>query len=486
MTNRCHDIGRNDPCPCGSGKKYKKCCLPRDEQIAREILSADLLETGTLLDDYALLFRTIVVYGQGQMNYGPYAEVLQSEYERFEKHFQPGLYSDISDGLFLTWFYLDYRHGKDQKTLGERFIEEGFPRKLVDPGPRLVRDVVESYCTFYEILEVREEDLVLLEISTGRRWRAWRNGEALEQNPQVGELWYTRLVGTPEEAWFFMAPYVYPQEAGPWISRTLEDHKRNFSRYCGVPPENFTQKEFRDMAKASVQFWAGVFSNNPLPPRQAEIAAQLPELVNTDNEPLLFSKIFFTILNREALEKKLGSLSGIEFLPENRMWMWSRKEKRRGKILSATVLGTLRIENDRLVAETNSLERALKLKSKLIKSCKQWLAYEKIESRDFLSLLPLTKAEQEKFDREQEARKKDPVIRKFMKQQAEDYYYREWVHTKIPALGNKTPLQAAKSDRGRAQLEALLAKFEENQKRQDPDDPFRFDIGELRRILGLA
>jgi hypothetical protein len=23
-------LGRNDPCPCGSGKKYKKCCLPRD------------------------------------------------------------------------------------------------------------------------------------------------------------------------------------------------------------------------------------------------------------------------------------------------------------------------------------------------------------------------------------------------------------------------------------------------------------------------
>jgi tetratricopeptide (TPR) repeat protein len=24
-------IGRNDPCSCGSGKKYKKCCLARDE-----------------------------------------------------------------------------------------------------------------------------------------------------------------------------------------------------------------------------------------------------------------------------------------------------------------------------------------------------------------------------------------------------------------------------------------------------------------------
>ena len=20
-------IGRNEPCPCGSGKKYKKCCM---------------------------------------------------------------------------------------------------------------------------------------------------------------------------------------------------------------------------------------------------------------------------------------------------------------------------------------------------------------------------------------------------------------------------------------------------------------------------
>ena len=27
--------GRNDPCPCGSGKKYKQCCLDKDEAGAR-------------------------------------------------------------------------------------------------------------------------------------------------------------------------------------------------------------------------------------------------------------------------------------------------------------------------------------------------------------------------------------------------------------------------------------------------------------------
>ena len=31
--------GRNDPCPCGSGDKYKKCCLPKEEGVEREQLA---------------------------------------------------------------------------------------------------------------------------------------------------------------------------------------------------------------------------------------------------------------------------------------------------------------------------------------------------------------------------------------------------------------------------------------------------------------
>ena len=28
-------LGRNEPCHCGSGKKYKKCCLSKDDGEAR-------------------------------------------------------------------------------------------------------------------------------------------------------------------------------------------------------------------------------------------------------------------------------------------------------------------------------------------------------------------------------------------------------------------------------------------------------------------
>ncbi|MBI2970412.1 MAG: SEC-C domain-containing protein [Gammaproteobacteria bacterium] len=27
-------VGRNDPCPCGSGLKYKHCCLGKDEKLS--------------------------------------------------------------------------------------------------------------------------------------------------------------------------------------------------------------------------------------------------------------------------------------------------------------------------------------------------------------------------------------------------------------------------------------------------------------------
>lgn len=33
-------VGRNDPCPCGSGKKYKKCC---EEKTKHKRFSAQVL-----------------------------------------------------------------------------------------------------------------------------------------------------------------------------------------------------------------------------------------------------------------------------------------------------------------------------------------------------------------------------------------------------------------------------------------------------------
>jgi tetratricopeptide (TPR) repeat protein len=58
--------GRNDPCPCGSGKKYKRCCLAKDEEAERTLAPtptprhkspthAEIAASLTAADDYVEL-----------------------------------------------------------------------------------------------------------------------------------------------------------------------------------------------------------------------------------------------------------------------------------------------------------------------------------------------------------------------------------------------------------------------------------------------
>ena len=50
--------GRNDPCPCGSGKKFKHCCL-KEEKMAEDTWEIDPLAMS--LDDYIVLDRGLGV-----------------------------------------------------------------------------------------------------------------------------------------------------------------------------------------------------------------------------------------------------------------------------------------------------------------------------------------------------------------------------------------------------------------------------------------
>jgi tetratricopeptide (TPR) repeat protein len=48
-------IGRNDPCPCGSGQKYKRCCLARDEAAAAERAAARAREVESAAAPFEIL-----------------------------------------------------------------------------------------------------------------------------------------------------------------------------------------------------------------------------------------------------------------------------------------------------------------------------------------------------------------------------------------------------------------------------------------------
>ena len=37
-------VSRNEPCPCGSGKKYKKCCGSKDTVLITDVIDHEVLE----------------------------------------------------------------------------------------------------------------------------------------------------------------------------------------------------------------------------------------------------------------------------------------------------------------------------------------------------------------------------------------------------------------------------------------------------------
>ena len=45
-------IGRNDPCPCGSGQKYKNCCI--EKECSTETISSDILKNIKLIKEITI------------------------------------------------------------------------------------------------------------------------------------------------------------------------------------------------------------------------------------------------------------------------------------------------------------------------------------------------------------------------------------------------------------------------------------------------
>ena len=69
-------IGRNDPCPCGSGKKYKKCCLEKD-QAAERAQPALPIQLSSALD----LLPARPVDPRANAIYARWEEFQQQDYE---------------------------------------------------------------------------------------------------------------------------------------------------------------------------------------------------------------------------------------------------------------------------------------------------------------------------------------------------------------------------------------------------------------------
>lgn len=107
--------GRNDPCPCGSGRKYKSCCLQQDR-------ISEARDLGMTHGEQALVYA-LYQYAQSPRFGGDLIEA----YNLFfgGRHDPEGITEVHGDDmrLMFEWFAYDYHTSTDRRYVIDLFIE---------------------------------------------------------------------------------------------------------------------------------------------------------------------------------------------------------------------------------------------------------------------------------------------------------------------------------------------------------------------------
>ncbi len=482
--------GRNDPCPCGSGKKYKKCCGREEGRSIESLRIPDDERTGTPMDDYFDLLPLLGFHKEKIVRFEPDGPELKKIVTRYEKHFRPGKEGGLLDSHVTGWELFDLRFGQSRLTIAERVLADRLiASRLSEEALSRIREMAESYATFYEVLDDGPEVLVLDELGTGRRWSVYYYRELFDTPPGKGEIWYTRLIGPPERALSYTTPYVYEPETRAQFRRGVDGQVKDFlkdPRSIGMPPERL----FAESQKQSALFWTEYihFSNNATDEMLSSVPSEwpappLPHMVNTDKHDILFTEMHFRVKDEQAVRRRLAKLKTFDYDEKDDFWTWLKPPSRQFPDEPRTSRGHFRFKDGKLIAETNSRERAAHLEYKLTYHLPGLLVLEQTLYRQLEDLPRMSPEELEKSRREDAEFNARPEVREALRREKERHYFEKWPRMKVPALGNITPLQAAKTEKGRRKLVDLLDYFDRRQD-AEPDQP-KVDFDKLRHMLGL-
>jgi hypothetical protein len=253
--------GRNDPCPCGSGKKYKKCCGLSQTQgefiQTPESWFPPSERTGTLWDDYMEVMPVVAMYGKKIMDFEEDGPEFKRTVADFKKRYRPGKKDGITDSFFMSWMHFDLRFGKSLQTVAERLLSNPMISGLMEPGPTYIHQLNESYLTFFEIISStsRPDTVTVKELGTGNRFTVLHVQELFEIDPKPGEIWFTRRVGPSDRSIFYTTPYIYEPETCAQFKRAVLAQEQDFKK----SPRGLlfpTERHFAESQKGTALFWA--------------------------------------------------------------------------------------------------------------------------------------------------------------------------------------------------------------------------------------
>ena len=471
--------GRNAPCPCGSGKKYKKCCLPKEEAQGSGKTSATPMELD--LRDQLLSFSANAKYKKDferaySLYWGkPFREPLALN-EKEEANFS----------FFLDWFIHDFKLGSGL-TLVEEFYR-GKKEKLSPEEHSLLQSEMASHFSVYEVCEVNPE--------VGLKLKDLFMGESLD----IVEVSGTRTLAK----WDIIFGRV--NKMGPinkfsgvitFIPRRGKDGILSNVRQAWDKFKEETGKTaWSDFAKSNGRQIHQIIMDQP----RIE-----PRFFTEERHPVFSAKAVFAATNLETIRYRLRQEFDFSLDEEKEgkemRWTWLKRgeskdwetgeEEKNGVVLRSEIvlgkgelkwvsLGIVTWTPGRLELWCLSKERLSRGKKRLKEILGEDIRH-LADTYEDMKKMAKRKAKEGPFIEDEAFQEKFfPLLSKTMEEWAH-----HWVDESIPALDGKTPREAVKTPEGRAKVEDLLKDFENMEERKRREGEAYLDIQVIRQRLNL-
>jgi SEC-C motif len=459
-------ISRNAPCPCGSGRKYKRCCLGAAQEVQRAARFDD--EVGGRIQAWAA---------------GKLAAELGAAREQFlggetAPHSDGRTMSDADMELFSAWFHYD-RRLSDGDTPAERYAL----RPELDAHERATAErIASARLAIHRVVEVQAGEWILLEdLARGERTAVASSNvsrEAMRWDLLIGRLiagdrpglWGpTRLLEPSDEPDLLaeierLGGRVNSSPEGVAIARALETHPLEVIRFR--PPSWDTTPTFftaeGDLVAEASATW-GTRDRSALDRRVRALGRLGPE-----EEPVIDITVARDTLVRGRARLPRGAIVLEEAASEG---------------LDSVPIATLRVDGDRLGLEAMSGER-LQRAVEIVKN-------------DFGDLVQLLEVNVVPIERRLAERRAAPpdenaavgagLDEETERQLLEGFLtnrMRKWVDDPHPQLDGVTPREAASGPR-RAEVVRLVRGIENGVDRIRRRGEPSADVTWLRCELGL-
>ncbi len=216
-------VGRNEPCPCGSGKKYKKCCMIKDTSVDLEAYRAGRAEES--------LRNEILKFATGAR----FKDEIVLAFSAFHSNSIDSkllLKQDPLENIrFLDWFIHEYELPSEKKHVIELFGELK-SKHLDEDQKKLLEEWKRSWLGAFEVTAAEQTSLTLADIFTGKQYQI--EDESASEELKSGEVVVARMTSSWGKQKLGGAPIILAPESK---EKLVEKINAGFAKYREEHPE---------------------------------------------------------------------------------------------------------------------------------------------------------------------------------------------------------------------------------------------------------